>query len=91
MNACWEAAELETDVAAAKTTCGTKETKIYALVESTGKAFSDIKDGDIEQIEEDAVQQSIIEIHKAILVSDHGLKRRCVVLRCKEPGEGGQC
>ena len=36
-----------------------------------------------------AKREHLIEIHKAVLVSDHGLKRLCVVLRCKEPGEGG--
>jgi hypothetical protein len=66
MNACMEAAELETgsDIATAKTTC--KDTAEDMFTQSTGKIGTDIREGDVEMIQEDAAIRAFTETNIAI-------------------------
>ena len=69
MNACMEAAELETgsDIATAKTTC--KDTAEDMFTQSTGKIGTDIREGDVEMIQEDAAIRAFTETNIAIALA----------------------
>lgn len=64
MNACMEAAELEGDIDSAKTAC--RDGAEGMFTSSTGKIGTDIREGDVEIVQEDATVRAFAETNIAI-------------------------
>ena len=64
MNACMEAAELEGDIASAKNAC--RDGAQGILTSGTGKIGTDIREGDVEIVQEDATVRAFAETNIAI-------------------------